>query len=158
LLASALLKYANRKKVLVLGLPRGGIPVAFEVARKLRAPLDVFVVRKLGLPIQPELAIGAIASGGVRVLNEGLVRMLNISPQVIDAIASEETKELKRRELLYRGHGRFPEIQGKTVLLIDHGVATGATTHAAVRALKEQRPARLVIEYASKCDPGECRL
>lgn len=145
LLAERLVHYANRPGVIVLGLPRGGVPVAFEVARALRAPLDVFVVRKLGTPGQPELAMGAIASGGVRVLNEEVVRGLAIPMEVIDEAAAEEGQELRRRELAYRGSYSEPEVRGKTVLLIDDGVATGSTLRAAIRALRAQRPARLVV-------------
>ena len=144
-LAAELTKYANRKDVIVLGLPRGGVPVAFEVARKLRAPLDVFVVRKLGVPGHRELAMGAIATGGVRVLNEEVVLGLGISQRTIDAVAAGELKELKRRELAYRGHGASPEIRGKTVILVDDGIATGSTMRAAVQALRQQQPARLVV-------------
>ena len=129
----------------MLGLPRGGVPVAFEVARALRAPLDVFVVRKLGTPGRCELAMGAIATGGVRVLNEEVVRGLGISMEMIDAATAEEKQELKRRELAYRGSCSEPEVRGKTVILIDDGIATGSTMRAAVRALNVQHPARLVV-------------
>jgi putative phosphoribosyl transferase len=145
LLGEALSKYANRNDVLVLGLPRGGIPVAFEVAKALDAPLDVFIVRKLGVPGYPELAMGAIATGGVRVLNEEVVRSLRIPDKDIEAVADEEGRELKRRELAYRGHGASPEIRDRTVILIDDGVATGSTMRAAVRALRKQSPARLIV-------------
>ena len=145
LLAGELMQYANQRDVIVLGLPRGGVPVAFEVAMALRAPLDVFVVRKLGTPGQRELAMGAIASGGVRVLNEEVVRGLGIPIEVIDTATAEEGQELKRRELAYRGSYSEPEVRGKTVLLIDDGIATGSTMQAAIRALKAQRPARLIV-------------
>ena len=145
LLAAELTEYAHRKDVIVLGLPRGGLPVAFEVAKKLHAPLDVFVVRKLGVPGHRELAMGAIATGGVRVLNEEVVMSIGISQKTIDAVAAEELKELKRRELAYRGHGASPEIREKTVILVDDGIATGSTMRAAVQALLKQRPARLVV-------------
>jgi len=145
LLAAELMQYADKPDVIVLGLPRGGIPVAFEVAKALHAPLDVFVVRKLGTPGQRELAMGAVASGGGRVINEDVVRGLGIPDEVIDAVAAEEEQELKRRELAYRGSHSVPEVRGKTVLLIDDGIATGSTMRAAIRALNSQRPARLVV-------------
>lgn len=145
LLARELMRYASQPGVIVLGLPRGGVPVAFEVAMALRAPLDVFVVRKLGTPGRRELAMGAIASGGIRVLNEDVVQGLGIPIEIIDAATSEEERELKRRELAYRGSYAEPDVRGKTVLLIDDGIATGSTTYAAIRALKAQHPARLVV-------------
>jgi predicted phosphoribosyltransferase len=145
LLARKLDRFAHREDVLVLGLPRGGVPVAHEVAQALGAPLDVFVVRKLGVPGQRELALGAIATGGVRVLNEELIREAGISQLTIDSIAAEEQKELGRREQLYRGHRRPPVIRGKTILLVDDGIATGSTMRAALRAIRAQQPARLVI-------------
>src|SRR5919197_2315544 len=127
LLAGRLKAYANRPDVLVLALPRGGVPVAYEVARALHAPLDVFLVRKLGVPGHEELAMGAIASGGVRVLNEDVVRMLRISDDVIDAVAAEERQELERRERTYRGNRPAPHVRGRTVILVDDGLATGST-------------------------------
>jgi len=139
------MRYANQPNVIVLGLPRGGVPVAFEVAKALRAPLDVFVVRKLGTPGQRELAMGAIATGGVCVLNEEVAEGLGIPMEVIDAVTAEEKRELKRRELAYRGSYSEPEVRGKTVILIDDGIATGSTMRAAVRALNAQHPARLVV-------------
>jgi predicted phosphoribosyltransferase len=145
LLAEKLATYANQDDVIVLGLPRGGIPVAFEVALRLHAPLDVFVVRKLGVPVYPELAMGAIATGGVRVLNKEVVEGLAISELTINAIAAEEFKELARREEAYRGHDRAPVIRGKTVILVDDGIATGSTMQAAIRAIRKQHPARLVV-------------
>ena len=145
LLAEELRRYANQPDVIVLGLPRGGVPVAFAVARALHAPLDVFVVRKLGTPAQPELAMGAIATGGVRVLNAQVVQGLGIPAEVIEAVTLEERRELQRRELAYRGSYAAPQVRGKTVLLIDDGVATGATMRAAIQALKTQQPARLVV-------------
>ena len=144
-LAAKLTAYADRSDVLVLALPRGGVPVAFEVARELHAPLDVFLVRKLGVPDHEELAMGAIASGGVRVLNEDVVRMLRISDNVIDAVAAEEQQELQRRERAYRGDRPSPQVRGKTVILIDDGLATGSTMRAAIAALRQQRPARIVV-------------
>ena len=145
LLAEKLVPYANQPDVIVLGLPRGGVPVAFEVAKALRAPLDVFVVRKLGTPGRRELAMGAIASGGVRVLNEEVVRGLGIPMEMVNAVTEEEQRELKRRELAYRGSYSEPEVRGKTVILIDDGIATGSTMRAAVRALAARHPARLIV-------------
>jgi len=144
-LAAKLAAYACRSDVLVLALPRGGVPVAFEVARALHAPLDVFLVRKLGVPGHEELAMGAIASGGVRVLNEDVVRMLRIPDRMIDAVAAEEHRELERRERDYRGDRPAPQVRGKTVIVIDDGLATGSTMRAAVAALRQQRPARIVV-------------
>ena len=145
LLAEKLTRYANQPNVIVLGLPRGGVPVAFGVAKALRVPLDVFVVRKLGTPGRRELAMGAIATGGVRVLNEEVVGGLGIPMDVIDAVTAEERQELKRRELAYRGSYSEPEVSGKTVILIDDGIATGSTMRAAVRALNAQHPARSIV-------------
>lgn len=144
-LARELLQYAHRPDVIVLALPRGGVPVAFEVALALHVPLDVFIVRKLGLPGQEELAIGAIASGGLRVLNENVIRMLHIPQEVIENIAERELKELQRRERLYRGNNPLPEVHDRTVILIDDGLATGASMRAAVAALRAQHSARLVV-------------
>jgi putative phosphoribosyl transferase len=145
LLAEGLAKYAGRDDVIVLGLPRGGVPVAFEVARKLRAPLDVIVVRKLGVPGWEELAMGAIASGGVRVINHDVVRAAAISQEAIEATAAAQLKELHRRELAYRGHTGTPEIADKVVILVDDGIATGSTIRAAVQALRQQKPKQLII-------------
>src|ERR1051325_1854408 len=145
LLALELARYAHRPDVLVLGLPRGGVVVASEVARQLGAPLDIFLVRKLGTPHNEELALGAIASGGVRVLNGELVERLGISDQMIDAIAGREQLELERRERAYRGHRPPVDVEGKIVLLIDDGIATGATMHAAVDALRQQGAAKIVV-------------
>lgn len=145
LLAKQLVEYANRSDVIVLGLPRGGVPVAFEVARELNASLDVFVVRKLGVPGHRELAMGAIASGGVRVLNDVVVYGLDIPQATIDAVAATEELELKRRELVYRGHAGSPEVNGKVVIVVDDGIATGSTMRAALRALRHQKPARIVM-------------
>src|SRR5437016_6030120 len=131
-LAAALRKYAGRPDVVVLALPRGGVPVAYEVARELRAPLDVFVVRKLGLPGREELALGAIATGGVRVLNEEVVRALRIPDAVIATVAAKEQQELLRRERDYRGKRPPPQVRGRTIILIDDGLATGSTMRAAV--------------------------
>jgi predicted phosphoribosyltransferase len=138
LLARKLSDYAGRDDVLVLALPRGGVPVAAAVADILNVPMDIFVVRKLGLPGQPELAMGAIATGGVRVLNDAVVDALNVPPEVIDAVSAEEEHELKRREYAYR-HGRPPlNVEGKTVIVVDDGVATGSTVLAAVAALRSR--------------------
>jgi putative phosphoribosyl transferase len=145
LLAQDLTGYANRPDVLVLALPRGGVPVAFEIATRLNVVLDVLLVRKLGVPNQPELAMGAIASGGVQILNEDIVRDLNLSEPVIAKVAAQEQKELGRREQLYRGNRLFPQLQGKTVILVDDGLATGATIWAAILAVRKQQPARIVI-------------
>lgn len=145
LLAARLRRYARREDVLVLGLARGGVPVAFEVAAKLQAPLDVFVVRKLGVPGHRELGMGAIATEGVRVLNDSVVEHLRIPQESIDNIVAEEEQELRRREQVYRGHGVPPNIRGKTVILVDDGIATGSTMRAAVEAIRKQNPARIVV-------------
>ena len=145
ILASLLMKYADRDDVLVLALPRGGVPVGFEVAQALRAPLDVFIVRKLGVPGHDELAMGAIATGGVRVLNDDVVMSLELEPEVIDTVAAREEKELARRERLYRGARPAPDVHGRTVILVDDGLATGSTMRAAVAALRKQRLARIVV-------------
>jgi predicted phosphoribosyltransferase len=144
-LAAKLGAYAGRTDVLVLALPRGGVPVAFEVAQALAAPLDVFLVRKLGVPGHRELAMGAIASGGVRVLNDDVVQGLEIPDAVIDAVAAEEEAELARRERLYRGDRPPIDFHGQTGLLVDDGLATGSTMRAAVAALRLQRPAQIVV-------------
>jgi len=145
LLAALLEKYAGKPDVIVLALPRGGVPVAYEVAKALHAPMDVFVVRKLGIPAHEELAMGAVATGGVLVLNDQVVRALSIPGYVIDAVADWELLELKRRERLYRGDRPPPDVRGKTVILVDDGLATGYTMLAAVRALRQQGPARIVV-------------
>ena len=144
-LLSKLGAYRGRPDVLVLGLPRGGIPVGYEVARGLGAPLDVFVVRKLGVPGQEELAMGAIATGGVRVVNRDVVDALHIPPDVLDRAAAEELRELERREQSYRGERPQPRVEGRTVILVDDGLATGSTMRAAVAALRQQGPARIVV-------------
>lgn len=144
-LASRLGAYAKRKGVVVLGIPRGGVPVAFEVASALGAPLDVFVSRKLGAPTQPELAFGAIASGGVRILDPEIVQALGISDFEIERVTATAQKELERRERAYRG-GRPPlPVQGATVILVDDGIATGSSMRAAIAALRQVKPNRLVI-------------
>jgi putative phosphoribosyl transferase len=145
LLAQELSSYKGRDDVLVLGLPRGGVPIAFEIAQKLKAPLDVFVVRKLGVPWQPELAMGAIAGDGVEVLNGDVVTAYNIPPHVIRAVAERERQELKRRLQQYRGDRPFPRVTGHTVILVDAGLATGSTMRAAVEALRQERPRAIVV-------------
>jgi predicted phosphoribosyltransferase len=145
LLAEQLASYANRPDVLVLALPRGGVPVAYEVAHTLDAPLDVFLVRKLGIPGHEELAMGAVATGGVRVLNDDIVRALRIPDHVIDAVAARERQELARREHLYRGDRPPADVRGRTVILVDDGLATGATMQAAIKALRQREPARIVV-------------
>ncbi len=145
LLAAKLTAYANRPDVLVLALPRGGVPVAYEVARALDAPLDVFLVRKLGVPGYEELAMGAVATGGVSVLNDQLVRALQIPDYVIDAVAAWEQNELARRERVYRDDRPQPDVRGRTVILVDDGLATGSTMLAAVKALRQRQPARIVV-------------
>lgn len=158
-LAKKLSHYADRKDILILGMPRGGVPVAFEVAKALRIPLDVFIVRKLGVPGHEELAMGAIASGGIRVLNDGVIRSTRISEAVIDAVTERERIELDRRELAYRGDRAAPAVKEKTVILVDDGIATGSTVLAAVAALKQQQPARIVVAApaapAESCDELE---
>jgi putative phosphoribosyl transferase len=144
-LAQELLAYAGRSDVIVLALPRGGVPVAYEVARTLNAPLDIFIVRKLGLPGHEELAIGAIASGGIRVLNHDIVQGLKIPQTMIDTVTRQELQELERRERAYRGDRPPPDIRGRTVILIDDGLATGASMRAAIAALRAQNPARIVV-------------
>lgn len=144
-LAGELSHYAGCQDVLVLGLPRGGVPVAFEVAKALGAPLDVFLVRKLGVPGHRELAMGAIASGDVQVRNPEVINMINISEQQIEQVADRERQELERRERAYRGARPQPEMQGQTVILVDDGLATGASMRAAVAALRERNPKNVVV-------------
>jgi predicted phosphoribosyltransferase len=154
-LAEKLAAYADRPDVLVLALPRGGVPVGYEVARAIGAPLDVFLVRKLGVPGYEELAMGAVASGGVRVLNDEIVHGLGISEHEIDAAVAREMQELTRREQLYRGDRPPPDIGGRTVILVDDGLATGATMRAAVAALRQQHPARIVVAVPT-ASPDTC--
>jgi len=144
-LAARLGHYAGRDDVVVLALPRGGVPVAYEVALALGSPLDVFLVRKLGVPGHEELAMGAIASGGVIVLNEDVVDSLDISPEVIDRVAALERRELERREREYRDDHPPPDVRGRTVILIDDGLATGSTMRAAIAALRRGEPGRIVV-------------
>jgi putative phosphoribosyl transferase len=144
-LAQRLAKYAHRNDVVVLALPRGGVPVGYEVAEALDAPLDVFLVRKLGTPGHRELAMGAIASGGVRVLNDEVVHWLHLTPEQIDAVAREEERELARRETAYK-EGRSPlTVEGRVVILVDDGLATGSTMRAAVQAVKQQGPKHVIV-------------
>ncbi len=145
ILAQRLIHYKNRSDVFVLALPRGGVPVAYEVAKYLEAPLDVFVVRKLGVPWQPELAMGAIASGRVEILNDNVVSAYNIPPNVIRAVVEQETQELQRRLVHYRGDRALPQLAGQTVLLVDDGLATGSTMRAAVASLRQLRPRAVVV-------------
>jgi predicted phosphoribosyltransferase len=144
-LAAALAEYRGRPDLLVLALPRGGVPVGYEVARALDAPLDVFLVRKLGVPGREELAMGAIASGGVHIINDSVVQSLGIAPGVIDRIAAEEQVELCRRELQYRDGRPTPTVACRTVLLVDDGLATGASMRAAVLSVRQMKPAAIVV-------------
>ena len=144
-LAQALAAWAGRDDVLVLGLPRGGVVVAFEVARALRAPLDVWVVRKLGLPDNPELALGAIARDGVRVLNDDVIGELAVPADVVEAVTAIEREELARRERAYRGDRPFPDLRGKTAILVDDGLATGSTMRVAVVSVRAASPAHVVV-------------
>jgi len=144
-LAGQLSHHAKDPQLLVLALPRGGVPVGYEIARALNAPLDVFVVRKLGVPGYEELAMGAIASGGVRVLNADLIQRLSIPEIVINGIALQEQEELQRREEAYRGSREPAQIQDRRVILVDDGLATGASMRAAIQALRQQKPAAIII-------------
>jgi predicted phosphoribosyltransferase len=144
-LAALLAEYAGRPDTLVLALPRGGVPVAFEVAAALRAPLDIFLVRKVGVPGHEELAMGAIASGGLRVLNQDIIADQGVPPEVVDAVSRAELRELERRERAYRGARPPPDLSGRAVILVDDGLATGATMMAAVAALRGRGPAQIVI-------------
>ncbi|MGH9866640.1 MAG: phosphoribosyltransferase [Candidatus Polarisedimenticolia bacterium] len=166
-LAARLLAYAWRPDVVVVALPRGGVEVAYEVARALRAPLDVIVVRKLGVPGHPELAMGAIVSGGERVVNESVVRMLGIPPEVIDQASAREEAVLRHREALYRSGRPALSLEGKTVIVVDDGLATGSTMRAALQAIRRRHPARVVMavpvaapstleELAPLADDVEC--
>lgn len=144
-LAKQLLIFAHRPGVLVLALPRGGVPVAFEIARSLNAPLDLMIVRKLGVPGYEELAMGAIASGGALVLNEEMIQQLNIPRQAVEEVIQAEEKELARREHAYRGNRPPPQIEGRDIILVDDGLATGASMRAAVQALRSQNPASITV-------------
>lgn len=154
-LAEKLRAYANRPDVIVLALPRGGVPVSSEVARALHAPMDVFVVRKLGVPGYEELAMGAVATGRVPVMNDEIVKRLGIPDYVVDAVATGEQQELARRERLYRGGRPLPDVHGRIVILVDDGLATGATMHAAIQALRQQQPARIVVAVPT-ASPDTC--
>jgi len=156
LLARKLGQYANRDDVLVLALPRGGVPVAFEVAEALNAPLDVFPVRKLGVPGNEELAMGAVAGGGVRVLNEDVVHAFGVTEQELEAVTARELDELRRRERLYRGERSPLEVHGRTVVIVDDGLATGATMRAAVAALREMGAQEIVVAVPTAA-PSSCR-
>jgi predicted phosphoribosyltransferase len=156
LLAEKLVQYAGRGDVIVLGLPRGGVPVAFEVARRLHVPLDVFIVRKLGVPGFEELAAGAIASGGVRVLNDDVMRAIPHADEAIETLTARETAELERREHEYRDGRPAPELRGRVVILVDDGLATGATMRAAVKALRQSGAAKIVAAVPVG-PPDSCR-
>jgi predicted phosphoribosyltransferase len=155
-LAALLADYAGRPDVLVLALPRGGVPVGFEVAQALRAPLDVFLVRKLGVPGREELAMGAIATGGVTVLNQEVVQGMHIPALVIAEVTAREQQELTRREQLYRGTRPPPVVQGRTVILVDDGLATGSTMRAAIAALRQQQPAQIIVAVPTAA-PETCQ-
>jgi len=155
LLATRLGRYANRRDVQVLALPRGGVPVALEVARALNAPLDVFIVRKLGVPGHEELAMGAIAMGGVEVLNRDVVDALRISRNVIQQVATREWQELSRRQSLYRDDRPAPDLHRKIVILVDDGLATGSTMRAAVTALRKFHPSKIVVAVPTAA-PSTC--
>lgn len=144
-LAQALGAYAGRSDLVVLALPRGGVPVAYEVARALNAPLDLLIVRKLGTPGNPELAMGAIASGGASVLNPDVVSIYRISEETIERVAANERQELARRERLYRGDRPYPEIENRCIIVVDDGIATGATMRAGLAALRQLNPSRIVV-------------
>lgn len=156
ILAKHLKKYSEKKDVIILALPRGGVPVGYEVAKALSVPLDVFIVRKLGVPFQEELAMGAIASHDALVLNDEIIQTLNISQSDIHKVMQSEKKELKRRENLYRGNRPALALQDKTVILIDDGIATGATMRAAILAIRTQNPQKIVmavpVAAASTCE------
>jgi putative phosphoribosyl transferase len=156
LLAEKLVKYAGRTDVIVLGLPRGGVPVAYEVAKRLGVPFDVFIVRKLGVPGFEELAVGAIASGGVRVLNEDVMRALPNADETIESVTAKETAELERREQSYRDGRPAPELRDRVAILVDDGLATGATMRAAVKALR-QRGATKIVVAVPVGPPDTCR-
>ena len=145
LLAQELLDYADRSDVLIIALPRGGVPVGYEIATRLAAPLDVLVVRKIGTPWNEELAIGAVASGGTLMLDNTLISELRIGKAELDRIIAAEMRELERRDALYRGHRRFPELAGRVVIVVDDGLATGASMLAALRAIRQHSPANLIV-------------
>ena len=155
-LAELLMKFSGEKDLLILGLPRGGVPVAAEIAKSLGQPFDVLVVRKLGVPGHEELAMGAIASGGVRVLSDELISQLRISQAQVDAVTRRETGELARREKLYRGGRASPGVAGRTVIVVDDGIATGSTMSAAIELLRHQQAGRIVVAVpVAPCDTAE---
>lgn len=156
LLAAELMEYAECPDVLVLGLPRGGVPVAYQIAKALHAPLDVWLVRKLGVPGQEELAMGAIAMGGIMVLNNDVIKTLRLPQKTVYQVAAEEKQELERRSQVYRGDRPLPEIQNRTVILVDDGIATSSTLRAAIAALQQQTPRR-VIAAAPVAPPAVCK-
>lgn len=145
ILANELRAYANRDDVIVLALPRGGVPVAFEIAKALHVPLDVFIVRKLGVPGHSELAMGAMACGDVTVFNDEIIQDLDISPDAIKKVMDAEREEIKRREITYRGNHILPKLRDKTIILVDDGIATGATMRAAIKALNQFHPATIIV-------------
>ncbi|MBE9205729.1 phosphoribosyltransferase [Nostoc sp. LEGE 06077] len=145
ILAKRITAYTNSQDLLVLALPRGGVPVAYEIANSLNTPLDICLVRKLGVPDQEELAMGAIASGGVRVLNYDVINSLGIDSKIIDNVAIKELQELQRRDRAYRGDQPLPKIKNRTVILVDDGIATGSTMRAAIAIVKQQQPQRLIV-------------
>jgi len=144
-LAEKLQQYADRKDVIVLALPRGGVPVAYEIAKKLHVPLDVFIVRKLGVPSHSELAMGAIAMNKVTVFNQDILAESRIAQSDIDPVIESEYKELQRREKKYRGTRPFPDLKNKIIILVDDGIATGATMRVAIKALRQQKPAHIIV-------------
>lgn len=144
-LAERLTAYIDRRDVLILGLPRGGVPVAFEIAQKLHLPLDICLVRKLGVPNHTELAMGAIALGGVRIINQDVVSWLSLPPAIIEKVAQEEQRELERRDRIYRGNKPFPQIRGQVIILVDDGIATGSTIKAAIAILQQQQPQSIIV-------------
>lgn len=152
ILAHLLRNYAQNLNVIVLALPRGGVPVAYEIANELSVPLDVFIVRKLGVPWHEELAMGAIASGGTVVLNDELVQSLNLQQSAIDQVIKSEQIELLRREKAYRGTQPFPDLSGKIIILVDDGIATGATMQAAIQALRKHHPASIIVAVPVAAD------
>lgn len=145
LLAIDLTEYVNRSDVLVLALPRGGVPVAFEIAKKLNLPLDVCLVRKLGVPKRKELAMGAIGSGGVKIINQDIINWLNIPEDIIDEVTAQEQIELERRDRLYRENRPFPLLENQTIILVDDGIATGSTLRAAIATIKQHHPQKIII-------------
>jgi len=155
LLAGALDHYRDRPDALVLALPRGGVPVGYEIAKVLNLPLDVFIVRKLGVPGEEELAMGAIASGGVRALNQAVIEQLNIPESVIDAVSNREAHEVERREQLYRDNKPPIDVSNRIVILVDDGLATGSTMKAAVAALRRQHPAKIIVAVPT-APPDAC--